>query len=361
MGCLKSMGTFVCSFLFFLALTIFSIAFMLHSTILSSDFVTKQVNRIDISSIARDIAEKQIGSELPEQAKVLKDVAYDVIAKQEPWIKEQLDNAINTGYDFFLGKSNALKISVPLADLKASLKNDLWDASQKYLQQQLSGMTDRDISSYLQDFINQIPAGDLPPELASLSYDQQNIAIEEYLREFAGQKPLANIPPEITSQVKSQVKPYFDQYYAEFTNDIPDSFIVDEAKIGPGTMDSLLTVRKYIGYFQTGYYWIVIFMVLMAGLIFVINYNVKVTARTLGIDLLVFGILDVGGAILSKNLSPLKLIPDISQIPVSVQDIIDNVYKDVTSIALNFGIGVLAAGVVLLVVSFIVKRKEAWY
>jgi len=359
MGCLKSLGTFICSFLFFLALTIFSIAFMLHSTILSSDFVTKQVNRIDISSIARDVAEKQIGSELPEQAKVLKDVAYDVIAKQEPWIKEQLDNAINTGYDFFLGKSSTLKITVPLAELKASLKNDLWNALPEYLQEQLSGKSDTEIQRYLQDFIQQIPGDVLPPELAALPEELQQTAIEQYLRELAGLKLTEAIPAEISGQFENLMKQYFDQYYAEFTNDIPDSFIVDEAKIGPNTMDSLLMVRKYIGYFQTGYYWVVIFMVLMAGLIFVINYNVKVTARTLGIDLLVFGILDVGGGIISKNLSPIKLIPNISQIPVSVQNIIDNLYKDITSIALNFGIGVLAAGIVLLVVSFIVKRKEA--
>ena len=231
MGCLKSFGTFVCSFLLFLALSIFSVAFMLHSTVLSADFVNKQINRIDISSIARDVAEKQIGKELPEQATILKEVAYDVIAAQEPWIKQQLTSAVNTCYDFFLGKSSTLKIDYLARDLKTSLSTSLWDASQKYLQQQLSGMTDGQITQYLQDFIQAIPQDILPPELAALPADVRNMAIEEFFREFAGQKSLLNIPPEISSLIKDQVKQYFDAYLAEFTSQIPDSYTIDASTI----------------------------------------------------------------------------------------------------------------------------------
>lgn len=353
---LKGLGTVVCSFLFFLALSIFSVAFMLHSTALSADFVKKQVNKIDISSVAHDIAEKQIGKELPADAAILKEVAYNVISEQEPWIKQQLTNGVDTTYDFFLGKSSTLVIMVPLVDLKTSLTADLWDASKKYLQQQLSGMNDSQVSSYLQDFMKQIPEDILPPELASLSPDLRNIAIEEYLREFSGQKSLVNVPPEVSGLIDTQVKQYFDAYLAEFTGQIPDSYTVP---IDSNTMDSFFTIRKYIGYFQAGYYWLIAFMVVMAGLIFLINRDAKVTTRALGIDLLVFGVLDVAGSIIVKSISPMKFVQDTSQIPVSVQNIITNVYKDVASIALTFSIGILAAGVVLLLVSFFVPTRRA--
>ena len=105
MGCLKSFATFILSFLFFITLTVFSVAFMLHGTVLSHDFVSNQVDKMPISAIARDVAEDQIGNELPQEAEFLKEVAYNVIEKQEPWIKTQLKAAINTGYDYFLGKS----------------------------------------------------------------------------------------------------------------------------------------------------------------------------------------------------------------------------------------------------------------
>jgi hypothetical protein len=100
-------------------------------------------------------------------------------------------------------------------------------------------------------------------------------------------------------------------------------------------------------------------MVVMAGLIFLINRNVKVTTRTLGINLLIFGVMDLAGVIVSKILTPTKFLPSSVDIPVSVQNIIDNVFKDVTSIALTFSIGVLVVGAVLLTVSFIVKSKQA--
>ena len=60
MGFLKGFGTFVLGLLLFLSLSIFGMAFMLNSTVLSPGFVKKQVDRIDISAVARDIADQQI-------------------------------------------------------------------------------------------------------------------------------------------------------------------------------------------------------------------------------------------------------------------------------------------------------------
>jgi hypothetical protein len=356
---LKGLGTFVCSFLLFLALGIFSLAYMLHSTVLSADFVNKQVNRIDISSIAHDVAEKQIGNELPAGADVLKDVAYDVIAAQQPWIKQQVNNAVDTGYDYFLHKTNTLTITIPLADIKASLSSSLWDATQNYLEQKLAGMTDSQITAFLQDFIREIPADILPPELTQLAPNIRNIAIEEYLREFAGQKSLVNVPPEVSALVLTQVKQYFNDYLAEFTKDIPNSYTIDENSIGPDGMRGVNTARRIIGDFQAGYIWLIVFMVVMAGLIFVINLDVKKTLRTLGIDLLVFGALDLAVSIVARVITPSHFIPASADIPVSVQNIIDNVTRDVATIALIFSIGVLVVGAVLLAVSFIVKSKPA--
>jgi hypothetical protein len=79
MGFLKGFGTFVLGFLLFLSLTVFSLAFLLNSTLLNPDFVTRQVDRIDISAVARDVAEKQINEELPAELNFLKDAIYNVI------------------------------------------------------------------------------------------------------------------------------------------------------------------------------------------------------------------------------------------------------------------------------------------
>jgi hypothetical protein len=359
MSFLKGLGTFICSFLLFLALGIFSMAFMLHSTVLSANFVHKEVNQISISSIARDVADKQIADELPTAAEPVKNAALDVIAMQEPWIKAQLNSAIDIGYNYFLGKTDTLYIDIPLADIKASLGTDLWNALQNNLKEELAGKSESEISQYLQDFIGQIPTDILPLELAVLPWNLRNIAIEEYLRQVTGQKTLVGVPPGLTAQVTSQVKVYFDDYFTQFTKDIADHEIIDANKIGPEGMKNIKLARRIIDDFQTAFPWLIVFMIAMAGLIFLINLDARKTARTLGINILIFGVLDLAGSIIGRMITPSHFIHSTADVPLSVQHVIDNVTRDVSAIALKFSIGVLVVGAVLLIASFFIPGRES--
>jgi hypothetical protein len=353
---LKGLGIFFCSFLLFLSLSVFSVAFLLHSTLLNPDFVASQVDKIDISALARDIAEKQISEQLPEEAEFLKDVTFDVINKQEPWIKKQLDSVIFTGYDFLLGKSKQLEITISIEELKVNLKDSLWQTSQKYLQQELTGLSEDQIKQYLQDIAGQIPKENLPPELARLSESQLNTYIDQYLRKFGGQKPLQNLPAEINKLIEDQLKLYFDEYYNELADQIDDKYTIDESSIPSDVMEQLLLARKYIGYFQTGFYALIDFMVLLVAFIFLINRNVRDTARALGIDFILFGALDLVGVFIAKNINPVNFLPDI---PASLESWLTGLYKDIFSIVQSFSIAVLIIGIVLLVISFIVKPRTA--
>jgi hypothetical protein len=359
MNFLKGLVTGILSLILFLVLAVFSIAFMLHGTVLSPDFVSSQVDKIEISKIARDIAEDQIGKELPQDATFLNDVAYEVITQQELWIKEQLHKAIDMGYDFFLGKSDKLIITVSLVGLKENLNDSLWQATKDYLKEQLAGKSDTEISRFLQDIIGQIPKDILPSELAVLPGDVSNAAIEQYLREFAGQISIVNLPPIITDQLENVVKGYFDQYLADFIKEVPNTYTIEESSIGSGAMDTFFEVRKGIGYFQTYYYWLIGLMIVLAALIFLVNMNIRVTARSLGINLCLFGSIDLIGVILTMTLSPIKLLANSLDIPASLNSWADGLSKDIASVALPLSIGILVAGVALLVVSFIVKPKEA--
>jgi hypothetical protein len=353
---LKGLGTFICSFLLFVSLSVFSIAFLLHSTLLSPDFVTSQVDKIDISAVSRDIIEKQVVQDIPQEVQFLKDVTYDVINQQEPWLKKQMDAVINTGYDFLLGKSDQLKITIPLEELKANLKDSLWQTSRKYLEKELAGLSQDQIKQYLQELVGEIAEEDLPPELARLPRNQLNTYIEQYLRQFGGQKPTVSLPPEVTRLLEDQLKKYFDRYCQELDDQIPDDYTIDESSIPADAMEQLLLARKYIGYFKTGYYLLIVFMVFLAGLIFLINRNVRDTTRSLGVDLIVFGILELAGALLMKYIDFLSFIPDI---PTSIVGWLNSLYKDVASIIQVFSIVILVVGVALLVVSFVVKPRAA--
>ena len=91
----------------------------------------------------------------------IKEAMYGVISDQEPWLKEQLNTAIYSGYDYFLGKSEKLNIVISLEPLKASLRDSLWQAFKQ----------------------------NLPPELSGLSQDQLKPYFDQYYQEFAGQIP----------------------------------------------------------------------------------------------------------------------------------------------------------------------------
>jgi len=353
---LKGLGTFFCSFLLFLSLSVFSVAFLLHSTLLNPDFVASQVDKIDISSLARDIAEKQINEQLPEEGQFLKDVTFDVINNQEPRIKKQLDSVIYTGYDFLLGKNKQLEITISMVELKANLKDSLWQTSQKYLQQKLAGLSEAEIKQYLQDIAGQVPRENLPPELARLPESQLNTYIDQYLRKFGGQELLQNLPADINKLIEDQLKLYFDQYYNELADQIHDKYTIDESSVPSDVMEHLLLARKYIGYFQTGFYALIVFMMFMVAFIFLINRNIRDTTRALGIDFILFGALDLVGVLIAKNINPVNFIPDI---PASLESWLTGLYKDIFSIVQVFSIAVLVIGVVLLVISFIFKPRSA--
>ena len=315
MSLLKGLATSVLSFILFLTLSIFSIAFMLHGTVLNSDFVSNQVDSIPVSDIARDVSEELIIPELPQDAEFLQDITINIIEKQEPWIKAQFQAIIDTGYDFLMDETDTLKIVVPLAELKQNLQDTLWDETKDYLKEQLAGKSEAEKSAYLQDIIRQIPEGSLPHELAILPTDLRNLAIEQYLREFTGQRTIIDLPPEITGPIQDSAKEYFDQFLADFIAEVPDTFTIDEDSLGQKTMDGLSTAKKVVGYFQTYYYWLIVLMIVLAALIFVVNMDVRTAARSLGISLTILGVLDLAGIIIAKSIPIAQIIRD------NIQDI----------------------------------------
>ena len=75
MKVLKGFGLAIFSFLLFLSLFIFGIAFMLNSTLLNPGFIASEVDKIDVSALVRELTEEQIGKQLPEEASFIKEAA----------------------------------------------------------------------------------------------------------------------------------------------------------------------------------------------------------------------------------------------------------------------------------------------
>ncbi|MFC2066815.1 hypothetical protein ACFLUO_07180 [Chloroflexota bacterium] len=300
---LKGLVLSLLSFLLFLSLSIFGIAFTINSTILNPDFVVSEVEKIDVSSLTRELVEEQIGEQLPQEVGFIKEAVYKVISEQEPWLKEQVNAAVYSGYDFLLGKSERLALVISLEPLKENLRD-----------------------SILQAFIQSLPA------------------------------QLSGLP-------QAQIDQYFDEFYQQIAGQIPSEFEVDESFVPPEIMAQIIQARQAVDYFRVGYQALIGFMVLLVLGIILINRDVKSITRGLGVTFLGYGAIEYAGIFAAKHFVPTRLpLSEIAQIPSSLQAWLLGLYADLLTPLETFSLGCLVGGVVLLAVSFIYRgrKTEEW-
>ena len=92
---LKALALGVLGFLLFFSLSIFGVAFTLNSTVLNPKFVTSELNKLDMSSLARSFIDERVkGGELPQE---LGTSLTDTITRVEPLVKEKTGDAKHHG------------------------------------------------------------------------------------------------------------------------------------------------------------------------------------------------------------------------------------------------------------------------
>jgi hypothetical protein len=354
MSFLKGLLAFILSFLLIISLNIFGIAYMLNSTVINRAFVEKQVNNLDISAVARDFTEKQITNQLPAELVFLKDSFYDVIDTQEPELKKQANQAIDSGYDFLLGKTNQLKITISLSALKTNLKESLWQELDIQLAAWLRDNIQSELKPYVEQNLEEYRKV-LPSELSGMTDTQLKAFLDTYYKQVQNQIVNTGKAPEMTGLLGTLLRPLYNEYYDQFIAEIPDAYVADESNIPADVMQQLQKAKQYIGYFRSGYCGLIIFMLLLAAGIFLVYRNIWEPSRTLGIDLTLFGVLDLAGALVARNIDPMDYINDI---PPSLGTWIAGLYNDVIRISLVLSIVVLVIGIALIVISFVFKKKE---
>ncbi len=359
MNVLKGLGTGILSFLLLVSLSVFGMALLINSTLLNPDFVAGQVDKVDMNALASDFIKEQVNEDLPQDAQFLEEAIYDVIAQQEPWIKEQAHYAIYAGYDYLLGKSERIKISIPLDDLKANIKTSLWKTLQKDLKQDASLIPQDLLVPYIvdnaQELFSRIPEQLLPRDMIGLMGKQLESYLRQHYEQVTDILQTALKVPGLSEWILDQIKPYFDRYYDDIVADFPDSQVIDESEIPADVMEQLQTARKSIGYFRTGYYALIAFMALLVAGIILINLNVKASFRALGIVFLIYGVAEFVGVLVARYYHFLRLIPDL---PVSMETWLSNLIKDALLPLQWFSLGILILGVVLIVVSIVYKPQS---
>ena len=120
MKILKGLAIGLLSFFLFLSLSIFGWVFTLNSTILNSNFVTSQLDKLDVASLAEELVSEQEDEEAFSEE--LETALIDTITKLEPTIKEKLGAAIAETYDYLLGRKET-------PDLRATLRNSFLNSA----------------------------------------------------------------------------------------------------------------------------------------------------------------------------------------------------------------------------------------
>jgi len=291
---LKGFGLVILSLLLFLSLSVFGTVLTLNQTILNPDFVVSQVDRLDIPSLAEDILSEQV----PPEA--------------EEFMNEEFMVEV---------------ISDTITDLEPWLKEQARDGIYS-------------IYDYLEG------------RSQSLSLTISMEPVKESLMDNLRQAVLESPPPELAGLPPAEIESYLDEVYQE----IPSTFEFTEASLDPAVIAQLEMVRQAIGYFRLGYYALIGLILLLILGIILINREVRGSTRSLGSIFLSCGILNFASVFIAKNIAGTQLAR--LDMPVYLQTWIPQLIKDALAPLEMYSIGLLAVGVVLLVVSFVYKPRE---
>ena len=289
------------SFLLFLSLSGFGLAFAANRTVLNPDFVVSQLDRLDVTSLSKELLREQVPPEVTSivSPQFIEELLDDVVTDLEPWIREQTEVAVYAGYDYLLGRSEELLVVINLEPAKAILRDSLW---QSFAESPPLGL---DILS--------------PAELESL----------------------------------------FDEFYDDISRQMPATLEINEGMINtisPEIIPLLEQTRRHIGYLQIAYGVLIgATAALVAGII-LLNRRVKGATLWLGIPCLICGIFAYVSTFVIKRLAGL-LMAQLS-LPVQLQDWLPQFLTDSLAPLEVYGIVLVAVGAALLIVSVAYRRGQ---
>ena len=289
------------SFLLFLSLSGFGLAFAASRTVLNPDFVVSQLDRLDVTSLSKELLREQVPPEVTSivSPQFIEELLDDVVTDLEPWIREQAGVAVYAGYDYLLGRSEELLVVIDLEPAKAILRDSLW-----------------------QSFAESPPLGlDIlaPAELESL----------------------------------------FDEFYDDISRQMPATLEINEGMINTISLEImplLEQARRYIGYLQIAYGVLIgATAALVTGMI-LLNRRVKGTTLWLGIPCLICGIFVYVSTFVIKRLAGLLMVQ--LSLPVQLQDWLPQFLTDSLAPLEVYGIVLMAVGTALLIVSVVYRRGQ---
>jgi hypothetical protein len=291
---LKGLLIGLLSLILFGTVSALGFAFMLNQTFMDPNFIAGEVDKMDIAAIASSFIQipdsgNDVNTFIPT-ATMNSDITSS-IKNAEPGLKSELRTALFNVYDYFLGRSYSLNISISLDSFKNNLKTSLKASLLKSPPSQINGI------------------------------------------------PYSSIP-------KATVETTFNSYFDEIARNIPSSLSLNS---------SAFDVKRGISYYQ--FWWLTIPLILvLAVAIILLENNLRISLRNLGINLFIFGALGIAGDFLLKYFTgPSIVLPGL---PAALQVWLGQFLDDVFAPLNTFSIAVAVIGVALFVSSFFIPKKE---
>jgi hypothetical protein len=215
----------------------------------------------------------------------------------KPWINQQIEYAVNRCYDYMLGKTDTFSISINTEEIKPVIVENVTRA-------------------FLQS----------SPE----AYSQLPVAEQDIL--------LADFQQQIDET-------------------IPNNVEISQNEIPQDAWQALQQAKQIIGYIRVTYFALIAFSLILISGIVMIFREPKGILRTLGIIFLIDGVLGLTGYLMLNHFIPLTI--PANDLPHLLQLWIPGFIKACLSPMELYTIIILATGIILLTISFFIRRNRA--
>jgi DNA-directed RNA polymerase subunit RPC12/RpoP len=393
---LKGIGIAILSIILFLLLSAFGPAFMMDRTMLNPDFTATEIDRLQITDLLLEALADAPSDELPPQ---LQDAISRSVIKLEPMLKQEINNAVYSIYDYLKDKRdspelmNTLRSTLLSNDFLFSVVDELDTTSliKSFIEEQLPSLIPQELSDY-SEYLNEaidefliehetwikeqlktilVPVadymvGDIKTFNVEISLDPLIADLKETIMDKIEELdiPLISLLPDEIVAV------FVDDIVDQYTEYIPSPLEVNNSMIGAhvpaeiasniGDVENTLAeIKGYVGTFQTVYILLIVFILLLIAGIILIYREVKKATRTLGIVILIAGVVDLALLLLTKNMITSQMTQAVAGLPSYLQTWMVQLITNMTAPMQILSICFIAVGVVLVIVSVIYKPRES--
>lgn len=281
--------------------------------------------------------------------------SYIETAITDEWLEEQTAQAIDPALAYMLDDTPGFSFMVslePLLDnVEEAAREEFYDNPPAQLAGMPQSVLEEQFNTYYQNLINGVPTSieidetmlgnDLPAQIDTLFDDLSTMMPTSF---NIGDVMAESIPAgQITGALDD-----IETNLAEVRQTIDDNVVEIES--------ALEQAREVVSYIQMGYTILIISIAVIVILIILLIRNVKGITRYLGVPLMVFGGVELAISLVGETL--VDRFAPMGDIPPYLQTWMMGLVEGVMNPLLIVSIVMLAAGVILTVISFVYKRGE---